>query len=164
MRHAPIPAGFFTRHRQRLCELLSPRSLAVVNSNDVLPRNADGSLPLVPSSDLFYLTGIEQEETVLVIAPDALDPKMRTMLFLRKPDPDLVVVEGQKLSQREAGEISGITEVRWLSDLPMLLHKLMCELEHVYLNSNEHLRAVVEVETREARFIADLMKRLHMVI
>lgn len=159
MRHAPIPASLFTRHRQRLCEQLAPRSLAVVNSNDVLPRNADGSQPLVPSSDLFYLTGIEQEETVLVIAPDALDPKMRTMLFLRKADPDLVVVEGKKLTQREASEISGIAEVRWLSDLPMLLHKLMCEMEHVYLNSNEHLRAVIETETREARFVAELMRR-----
>lgn len=159
MRHAPIPAAFFTRHRQRLAEHLAPASLAVVNANDVLPRNADGSLPMVPSSDLFYLTGIEQEETVLVIAPTALDPKMRTMLFLRKPDPDLVVVEGRKLSQREASEISGISEVRWLNDLPMLLHKLMCELEHVYLNSNEHLRAVIETETREARFVAELMKR-----
>lgn len=159
MRHAPISPIFFTSHRQRLAELLCPASLAVVNSNDILPRNADGTMLMAPSSDLFYLTGIEQEETVLVIAPDALDAKMRTVLFLRKADPELTVVEGSKLSLREASEISGIAEVRWLGDLPMFLHKLMCELEHVYLNSNEHLRASVEVETREARFVSNFMKR-----
>ena len=159
MRHSAIPSSFFTQHRQRLQAMLPPSSLVVVNTNDIPPTNSDGSRLLIPSSDLFYLTGIEQEETVLVMAPTALDEKNRTMLFVRKPDPNMIVVEGKKLDFKDASELSGISEVRWLDDLPMILHKLMCEMELVYLNSNEHPRAVIEVETREARFISEFMKR-----
>ncbi len=159
MRHDPIPVSVFLEHRQQLQRLLPAHSLAVLNANDVLPTNADGVLRLMPNSDLFYLSGIEQEESVLVMAPDALDEAMRTMLFIRKPNPALTVVEGEKLSPEKAQKISGIKQVLWLEDLDMYIHKLMCEMEHVYLNSNEHLRAVVEVETRDARFIRDMKQR-----
>lgn len=159
MRHAPIPSQLFTSNRQRLQALLPPGSLAIVTANDILPRNADGSHMMVVNSDLFYLTGIEQEETVLVFAPDAHDEKMRTMLFLRKNEAETATVEGQKLSEAQATALSGITEVRWLSELPVFLHKLTCELEQVYLNSNEHYRAVIETETREIRFARELMHR-----
>jgi Xaa-Pro aminopeptidase len=159
MRHAPIPAELFVENRRRLAALLEPRSLAVVNANDVLPTNADGTLPLQPNSDLFYLTGIEQEETVLVLAPDAFEERHREMLFLRQPDARLETWEGHKLSPEEATRISGVKQVRWLSELPTELHRLMCEMEHVYLNSNEHPRAVIEVESRDARFVRDLQRR-----
>jgi Xaa-Pro aminopeptidase len=158
MRHAPIDSSLFVENRERLKKLLPPGALAVVNNNDVLPTNADGSLPLVPSSDLFYLTGIEQEETLLVLAPDAADEKLREILFLREPNERLKLWEGHKLSQDQAKAISGVRRVAWLSEFPTIFRGLMCEAEHVFLNSNEHKRADVVVETREARFVHDVQR------
>jgi Xaa-Pro aminopeptidase len=152
MRHAPIDSKLFVENRERLKKLLLPKSLAIVNANDVLPTNADGSLPLHPNSDLFHLTGIEQEESILLLAPDAHEPKHREILFLREPNEHLKIWEGHKHSKDEAAKISGIKQVKWLAEFPVLFRQIMCELEHVYLNSNEHKRAVVEVETRDARF------------
>lgn len=159
MRHAPIDPRLFVENRERLTRLLLPKSLAVVNANDVLPSNADGSLALHPNSDLFFLTGIEQEESILLLAPDAFDPKHREILFLREPNEHLKIWEGHKHSKDEAQKTSGIQQVKWLSDFPAVFRQLMCELEHVYLNSNEHKRAVVEVETRDARFVRDCQKQ-----
>jgi Xaa-Pro aminopeptidase len=130
-----------------------------VNANDVLPTNADGTLPLVPNADLFYLSGIEQEQSILLIYPDADDERHREILFLRRPIPELETWEGHKLSKEEARKISGIENIQWLADFPALFHRLMCECDHVYLDSNEHKRAVVEVETREARFVAETLRR-----
>ncbi|MCZ7636561.1 MAG: Xaa-Pro aminopeptidase [Verrucomicrobia bacterium] len=159
MRHTPIHPELFVENRRRLTRLLHRQSLAVVNANDVLPTNADGTLLMQPNSDLFYLTGVEQEESILVLAPDAFDEKQREMLFLRQPNEHLKTWEGHKLSQEEARRVSGIQQVRWLSEFPAEFHKLMCEVEHVYLNSNEHKRAVIEVETRDARFIRQVQGR-----
>jgi Xaa-Pro aminopeptidase len=131
----------------------------VVNANDVLPTNADGTLALSPNSDLFYLTGVEQEQTILLLFPDADDEKQREMLFLREPSPEIELWEGHKLTKTEARRITGIEHIHWLSEFPRTFHRLMCECEHVYLNSNEHKRAVIEVETRDARFVADTRKR-----
>ncbi|KAF0181346.1 MAG: Xaa-Pro aminopeptidase [Limisphaerales bacterium] len=152
MRHAPIDSKLFTENRERLKKLLPPKSLAVVNANDALPTNADGSLPLHPNSDLFHLTGIEQEESILLLAPDAHEPKHREILFLREPSEHLKIWEGHKHSKDEATKISGIKQVKWLSEFPVIFRILMCEQEHVWLNSNEHKRAHVEVETRDTRF------------
>ena len=153
MRHAPIDSKLFTENRDRLKKLLPSKSLAIVNANDVLPTNADGSLPLHPNSDLFYLSGIEQEESILLLAPDAHDPKHREILFLREPSEHLKIWEGHKHSKDEATKLSGIKQVKWLSEFPVIFRILMCELEHVWLNSNEHKRAQAAVETRDDRFI-----------
>lgn len=159
MRHEPIDPQLFVQNRKRLGELMQPNSLAVINANDILPTNADGSLALVPNSDLFHLSGVEQEQSILVIYPDADDEKHREILFLREANPDLERWEGHKLTKEEARKISGIQQVHWLSDFPRLFHRLMCECEHAYLNTNEHKRAVIEVETRDARFVADTLRR-----
>ncbi|MCB1129345.1 MAG: aminopeptidase P N-terminal domain-containing protein, partial [Verrucomicrobiae bacterium] len=98
MRHAPIKSALFTRNRDRLRRLVRRNSLVVVNANDVLPTNADGSLVMVPNSDLFHLSGIEQEESILLLAPDAFDEKQREILFLREPSEHLRIWEGHKLS------------------------------------------------------------------
>ena len=158
-RYTPLPASLFTENRARLQSMLLPNSLAVVGTNDILPTNADGSLRLVPNADLFYLTGVEQEQSILLIYPDAHDEKQREILFIRDRHPDLETWEGHKLTKDEARALSGVARVHWLSEFPRLFHRLMCECEHVYLNSNEHKRAVVEVETREARFVADVMRQ-----
>src|SRR5436190_19255539 len=107
MRHAPIPQKLFVENRQRLMQKLLLNSLAACNANDVLPTNADGSLPLHPNADLFYLSGIEQEESILVLAPQAFDPKLREILFIREPNAHLKTWEGHKLSKEEATQISG---------------------------------------------------------
>jgi Xaa-Pro aminopeptidase len=159
MRHEPIDPQLFIQNRKRLSELLLPNSLAVLNANDVLPTNADGSLPLVPSTDFFYLSGIEQEQSILLLYPEADDEKQRELLFLREANPDMERWEGHKLTKEEARKISGIKHVHWLSEFPRVFHRLMCECEHAYLNTNEHKRAVIEVETREARFVADTLRR-----
>jgi Xaa-Pro aminopeptidase len=154
VRHQKIDPRLFVENRRRLAGLLAPNSLAVVNANDVLPANADAVLPMQPNSDLFYLTGVEQEESILLLAPGAFDEKLREVLFLREPNEHLKTWEGHKLSKEEAVELSGVKTIKWLSEWPGVFHALMCEVEHVYLNSNEHKRAAVEVETREARFVA----------
>jgi Xaa-Pro aminopeptidase len=159
MRHAPIDASLFVENRARLKQLLPPRSLAVVNANDVLPTNADGSLPLVPNADLFYLSGVEQEESILVLSPDAHDEKLREVLFLREPNELLKTWEGHKLSKDEATQISGVRTVKWLGDFSKTFHGLVCDAEQVFLNTNEHRRAAVEVQTRDARFVEDCQAR-----
>jgi Xaa-Pro aminopeptidase len=156
MRYAPIDSKLFTTHRNNLKKLLLPNSLAVVNSNDILPTNADGVSLLRPNSDLFYLTGIEQEETILLIYPHAHEENQREILFLREPNPLAETWEGHKLTKEEARKISGIKRVEWLSEFHMLFHRLMCECDHAYLNTNEHKRASIVVETREARFVRDV--------
>ena len=159
MRYAPIEPKLFVENRRRLKKLMLPNSLAVLNANDVLPTNADGSLPLVPNTDLFYLTGVEQEQSILVVYPDADDEKHRELLFLRETNEELAIWEGHKLTKEEARQVTGIQQIHWLQDFPRLFHRLMCECEHVYLNTNEHKRAVIEVETREARFVADVIRQ-----
>jgi Xaa-Pro aminopeptidase len=144
----------FVENRRRLAALLPGDALAVVNANDIPPTNADGSTLPVPNSDLFYLSGIEQEESILVLSPDAFDPKLREVMFLREPNEHLKVWEGHKHSKDDAQRISGVKTVKWLSEFPVVFRQLMCDAEHVFLNSNEHKRAACEVETRDERFIA----------
>ncbi len=159
MRHTPIDSALFKANRKRLEALLLHNSLAVVNANDLLPTNADGMLRLVPNSDLFFLSGIEQEQSILLLCPEANDPKHREVLFLRESKAELEIWEGHKLTAEEAREISGVQNVQWLDQFPKLFHRLMCKCDHVYLNSNEHPRADIQVETREARFVSDVVRR-----
>jgi Xaa-Pro aminopeptidase len=155
----PIPAELFAANRRRLVQQLPEKALVVVHSNDVLPTNADGTLGHFQNADLFYLTGVAQEETILVLAPDAFDEKQREILFVRQPSEHLLIWEGHKLSREDATRISGIPQIKWLHEFPTALHQLMCESQVVYLNTNEHPRAVIEVQTRDARFIADCRRR-----
>jgi len=159
MRHAPIDPGLFSANRDRLRRRLPPRSVALVHAADVLPTNGDGTLRLAPAADLFWLTGIEQEESVLVLAPDAIDPAQREMLFLRQPNELLATWEGEKLSKDRATALSGIPRVRWLGDLPGVLHGLLCDCDSVWIDSNEHERSTTEIEPRDVRMARDLMRR-----
>jgi Xaa-Pro aminopeptidase len=159
MRYRSINPELFVTNRDRLASLPLPNSLTVLNSNDVMPTNADGTLALRQNSDLFYLSGIDQEESMLLLYPDAHEENQREILFIRETNELLATWEGHKLTREEARTISGIKRVEWLSDFRPLFHRLMCECDHVYLNSNEHKRAVIEVETREARFVAETQRR-----
>ena len=153
MRHKPIKNKLFAENRKRLTSLLAPKSLAVVNANDLLPVNADATLVMHPNSDLFFLSGIEQEESILLIFPDAAEEKNREILFLREPNEHLKIWEGYKHTKEDARKISGIKNVQWLSEFPVTFRSLMLESDAAYLNSNEYKRANVEMETRDVRFI-----------
>ncbi len=159
MRYGPIAPELFIENRRRFRELLPPQSLAIFNANDILPTNADGTLALKQNTDLFYLTGVDQEETILVICPDAALEKHREILFVRETSELILVWEGYKLTKEEARQVSGIPTIMWVDQFETVLPALMNEAEYVYLNSNEHIRAVVEVETRDARLIKSLQRR-----
>jgi Xaa-Pro aminopeptidase len=143
----------FVQNRKRLVEKLKPNSIAVLNANDIMPTNADGSMHFKQNSDLFYLTGVDQEETILVLYPDAPEEKYREMLFLRETSDYIAIWEGKKLTKEEARELTGIKNVHWLSEFDTVFRVSMAHTDHVYLNTNEHLRATVVVESRDARFI-----------
>ncbi|MBL7847538.1 MAG: aminopeptidase P family protein [Cyclobacteriaceae bacterium] len=155
MRYVPIDPALFINNRKRLIKELKPASLALLNSNDIMPTTADGTMPFKQNSDLFYLTGIHQEESILLLCPGFCEEGKREILFLREPNEHLEKWHGHKLTKAEATAISGIKTVMWLSDFEGMFHHLMVMSgsENVYLNSNEHYRAEVVVETRDARFI-----------
>ncbi|MCU0437974.1 MAG: aminopeptidase P family protein [Raineya sp.] len=153
MKYAPIPKELFIENRRNLANALFPESIAVFHSNDIMPTNADGTMAFKQNSDLFYLTGADQEETILIICPDARDKKMREILFVKETNEHIATWEGHKLTKQEAQEVSGIQTVYWLSEFEKVFALLAFESENIYLNTNEHTRAVVEVETRDARFI-----------
>lgn len=152
MRHLPIDSTLFAKHRERLAERLPVGAIAFANANDVLPTNADGTLPLHPNSDLFYLSGIEQEESILVLFPSASNPKHREILFLREPSEHLKIWEGHKHDKEEATTISGIRSIHWVKEFDDVMQQLAAEGNTFYLNENEHSRAEKTVETRDQRF------------
>jgi len=152
MKYEQIDKTLFIRNRKRFCKELKSNSLAIFNSNDIMPTNADGTMEFRQNNDLFHLSGIDQEESILLICPDALDEKHREILFLKETNEHIAVWEGAKLNKDQAFETSGIKTVYWLNQFESVLQTLINEVKQVYLNSNEHLRANVEVETRDARF------------
>ena len=159
MRHLPIDPALFIENRKRLAKMMAKNSLAVVNANDLMPRNSDALSLIVPQTDLFHLSGIEQEETILLLCPDSFDEALREVLFVRESSELLKTWEGYKHTKQDAAQVSGVRNVRWLAEFPGIFHRLMCEVETVYLNSNEHPRSSVVVQTRDARFVADCQRR-----
>lgn len=159
MRYEKINPKLFVDNRAKLVTHLKPNSVVVLHANDIMPKNADGLMPFRQNSDLFYLSGIDQEETILVLYPDAPNAAWREMLFVKRTDEHIMIWEGQKYTQEKASETSGIAHVHWLDAFPGLFNTLMAHAEYVYLNTNEHIRAVVEVETRDARFIVQCQRK-----
>ena len=131
---------------------MQSNSLAVFNSNDIYPVSADSTLPFAQHRDIFYLSGVDQEESILVIFPDCPNQKHREILFLKETNEHIAVWEGEKLTKEKAFETSGIKTVYWLQEMEKVMFELMTQSETVYINTNEHYRASVETETREDRF------------
>ncbi|MDO5637041.1 MAG: Xaa-Pro aminopeptidase [Myroides sp.] len=156
MKYHQIDRNFFIKNREKFIAQMAPQSLAVFNSNDIYPVSADSTLPFAQHRDIFYLSGVDQEESILVLFPDAFEEKHREVLFLRETNEHIAIWEGEKLTKERALEVSGIKTVYWLSDFPTIFRKLMVEAENVYINNNEHYRASIETETREDRFIKKL--------
>ena len=153
MRYPPPISVMFTANRERLLEKLPQDAIVVVHSNDVMPTNADGVMPFRQNNDLYYLTGVDQEETILVLRPGAAEKDDRAVLFVRETSELLAIWEGAKLTKEQASKQSGIKTVHWTRDFDSVFHRLVPQVDKIYLSTNEHLRAEEVVETRNRRFI-----------
>ena len=158
MRYKQLPPSFFKANRERLTARLPQKSLAIFNANDVMPTNADGEMGFRQNSDLYYLSGVDQEETILILFPSAHDEERREVLFLRETSEQIAIWEGEKLTKEQAREATGIEKVCWLSEFPRIFRELMFEAETVYLNLNEHRRAANPVESRDRRLIDQIRR------
>ena len=153
MRYIPLSSSFYRSNRARFMDAISQGGLAIFNSNDIYPISADSTMPFQQHRDIFYLSGIDQEESVLLLFPDAKNSNHREVLFVKKTNDHIAVWEGTKLSQKEATNISGIQTVLWTDDFNSLFNQLTKEAKSIYFNTNEHYRANIETQTREDRFI-----------
>jgi Xaa-Pro aminopeptidase len=159
MRYTPLNKSLYIKNRQKLVGKLKPNSIAIFNSNDIMPTNADGTMPFRQNNDLFYLTGIDQEETILVVCPDFPNEDMREILFIRETNEHIAIWEGHKYTKEEAFEASGIKNIQWVENFDSVVSTLTALQENIYLNTNEHLRAAIQVETRDARFFKSFKER-----
>ena len=159
MKYHQINSELFIKNRYNFTSAMKPNSLAVFNSNDIYPISADSTLPFEQHRDIFYLSGVDQEESVLLLFPDCPNEKHREILFLRETNDHIAVWEGAKLTKKAAFETSGIKSVYWLQDLEKILFELSTYCDTFYINTNEHYRANVETETREDRFTKWLLAK-----
>ncbi len=159
MRYHPIDPQLFVSNRQRLYKLLKPKSLVVLNANDLMPTNGDGTMGFQQNSDLFYFSGIDQEETLLVLFPDHPNPAFRELLFLRETNELIAVWEGEKLDKAQAVALSGVTRIHWKSEFETVFSQLIFEADYVYLNTNEHARGDVQVQSRDIRYIQSFKEK-----
>ena len=153
MKYQPLDSSLYIKNRDNFMSQMSEGTLAVFNSNDIFPISADSSMPFQQHRDILYLTGVDQEESILVLFPGASNAKQREVLFLKETSELIAIWEGEKLDKKRALEVSGIASVHWLQDFPTVFKQMMAEASGIYLNKNEHLRANTEVQTREDRFI-----------
>ena len=153
MKYQRIDASLYIKNRKNFVSRMEPKSLAVFNSNDIFPISADSTMPFEQHRDILHLSGVDQEESILVMFPDASTDKHKEVLFLKETSELIAIWEGEKLDKKNAFEVSGIKTVYWLQDFPTIFKQMMAEADGIYLNTNEHLRANNEVQTREDRFI-----------
>ena len=153
MKYHQINKDLFIKNRAKFTSQMKPNSVAVFNSNDIYPVSADSHLPFAQHRDILYLSGVDQEESILLLFPDAPYDNLKEILFLKETNEHIAVWEGEKLTKDRAFEVSGIKTVIWLQDFHKTLKEVMAYSETIYINTNEHYRAVIETETREARFV-----------
>ena len=153
MKYLPVDNRLFIDNRKKFAAKLKPNSIAVLNSNDIMPTSADGVRSFIQNPDIFYLSGIDQEESMLVIFPDARQEKHKEILFVKETNEKIIIWEGRKYSKEDATAVSGIKTVYWTREFETVFRPLVFEADRIYLNTNEHQRADVTVETRDARFL-----------
>lgn len=153
MKYLPIGSDLFVTNRKKFSTKLKSNSVAIFNSSDIMPTSADGTMPFKQDANIFYLSGIDQEESILLLAPDFPDERFREILFLRETNEEIAIWEGHKYTKEEASETSGIKTVKWLNEFESALNTILAESEHIYLDSNEHIRNGSKVETRTDRFL-----------
>ena len=159
MKYHPIDSALFVKNRSNFMAQMKASSLAVFNSNDIYPISADSTMPFQQHRDIFYLSGVDQEESILVMFPDCPNKKHREILFLKETNDHIAIWEGEKLTKKRAFEVSGIKTVYWLQDLNKVMAELMAQSDTVHINTNEHYRASIETETREDRFTKWLLNK-----
>jgi len=152
MKYHHIDKNLFSKNRAKFIAQMQPNSIAIFNSNDIYPISADSTLPFAQHRDIFYLSGVDQEESILVLCPNAPFDKYKEILFLKETNEHIAIWEGAKLTKEEAFDVSGIRSVYWLSDFQKVLKELMTYVDTMYINTNEHYRSSVDTETREDRF------------
>ena len=153
MKYKPLSKSFYQNTRKSFMAEMEPNSLAIFNSNDIYPISADSVMPFEQHRDLFYLSGIDQEESIIILFPDAIDPKHKEIAFVKKTNSHIEVWEGPKLNKEKTYKLSGIKTVYWLEDFKDIFQELSTQCNKFYFNTNEHYRQAVETETREDRFI-----------
>ena len=156
MKYDRIDKQLYIQNRAKFVQHMDSNSLAVFNSNDIYPVSADSTIPFQQHRDILYLSGVDQEESILVLFPDSKNASHKEVLFLKETSELIAVWEGEKLTKENAFEVSGIKTVYWLNQFPVIFKQMMAEVTAVYVNTNEHLRANTEVQTREDRFIVKL--------
>jgi Xaa-Pro aminopeptidase len=159
MKYKPLNNSIYKRNRLNFMDQMKGSSMAIFNSNDIYPVSADTELPFEQHRDIFYLTGIDQEETILILYPSSKDNKTRENLFIRRSDEHTKIWEGEKLSKDLATKLSGVENVHFVEDFKNILHSISNKVDTFYINKNEHYRANSAVETREDRFINWLLKK-----
>lgn len=153
MKYHQIDRNLFIKNRKKFTAEMKPKSVAVFNSNDIYPISADSTMPFQQHRDIFYLSGADQEETILVLCPDAPYEHLREILFVRETNEHIAIWEGEKLTKERATEVSGIKNIQWLQDFEKVLFEIMTYCDIIYINTNEHYRSSVQTQTREDRFI-----------
>jgi Xaa-Pro aminopeptidase len=153
MKYHQLDRQLFIKNRAKFTAQMKPNSVAVFNSNDIYPVSADSTLPFAQHRDIFYLSGVDQEESILLLFPDAPYAHQKEILFLKETSAHIAVWEGEKLTKEKAFEVSGVKTVYWLQDFEKILFELMTYCDTIYVNTNEHYRQSVTTETREARFV-----------
>jgi len=159
MKYDKINPQLFIKNRKNFASAMKQNSLAVFNSNDIYPISADSTIPFEQHTDILYLSGVNQEESVLVLFPDCPKENLREVLFVRETNDHIAVWEGEKLTKEAAFETSGIKTIFWLQDLEKVFFEMSCYCDTFYINTNEHYRANVETETREDRFTKWLLAK-----
>ena len=152
MKYHKIDSKLFIKNRKNFMSRMKKNSIAFFNSNDIYPVSADSTLPFEQHRDIFYLSGVDQEESVLMLCPNASNPNHREVLFLKETDDHIAVWEGPKLNKQQAYETSGVKSVYWLDEIEKIIDEVAKECDTIYYNHNEHYRAKIEMETREERF------------
>jgi Xaa-Pro aminopeptidase len=165
MKYESINPNLFIENRKRFAASLKPNSIALFVSNDILPTNADGAMGFVQNSDLFYLSGVDQEETILFIYPDAATGAHKEILFVKETSEQIAIWEGAKLTKEEATKTSGIKNVQWFHHFEQVIKPIMFQAQNIYLNSNEHTRRYIDTQTAEMRFNKRIMEQypLHSI-
>ena len=165
MKYSAIDSQLFIENRKRFAESLKPNSIALFVSNDIMPTNADGAMGFIQNSDLFYLSGIDQEETILLIYPDAISGLHKEILFVKETSETIAIWEGAKLTKEQATSTSGVKSIYWINHFEQVFQTIVFQAEHIYLNSNEHNRKYINLETAEMRFAKTITKKypLHKI-
>jgi len=153
MKYDRVDNQLYKKNRSNFMAQMKGKSIAVFNSNDIYPISADSTMPFNQHRDILYLSGVDQEESILLLFPDAVEQKHREVLFVRETNEHIAVWEGAKLNKADATAVSGIETVYWLTDFDKIFFELMTQADTVYFNTNEHYRQAVETQTREDRFI-----------